>query len=67
MTFNKGDRVQFFGSVPLPEGGFPYRGDADIIEAGENDQVIVSNVPSSVEPGDYMCLAPSPYAGLSRS
>jgi len=59
----KGDRVQFFGSIPLAEGGFPYRGDALVVEIEENNQVILDSTPASVEAGDYMCKATDLYGG----
>lgn len=62
-----GDRVQIFGSVPLPEGGFPYRGEAVIQEVGEDNQLTFNAMPSGVEAGDYICAQPAPACGLAYS
>lgn len=59
-----GDRVQFFGSVPLPEGGFPYRGVAVVLDAGEDNTVTLDGMPDGVEAGDYMCKESEPWFGL---
>lgn len=59
--------MQIFGSVALPEGGFPYRGDGVILEVGEDNAVILDTAPKGVEAGDYMVWAPAPACGIAPS